>query len=54
MWDINVSSHGLKLKPQNYTPKGRGIPFCGKQELSILDACYILFLFHQDKAMKNH
>lgn len=58
MWYINVSNHGLKLKPRNYTPKGRGAHSVEKQELSVLDAylgvCYNLFLFHQDKDMKNH
>lgn len=58
MWNIDVSNHGLKLKPQNYTPKSGGAHSVENQELSDLDAClgvcYNLFLFHQDKDMKNH
>lgn len=58
MWNINVSNHGLKLKPHNYTPKRRGAHSVAKQELSVLDAClgvcYSLCLFHQDKDMRNH
>lgn len=58
MWNRNVGNHGLKLKPQNYTPKGKGAHSVAKQELSVLDAClgmrYNLFLFHQDKDMNFH
>lgn len=58
MWTITVSNHGLKLKPPNYTPKGRGAHSVEKQELSVLDACLRiccnLFPFHQDKDMKSH
>lgn len=38
--NINVvSNHGLKLKSQNYTPKGTGAHAVEKRGLSGLDAC---------------